>query len=65
MHKSMHTNGVREVKAMHFLQLFPSIAFTADFTSKCKHYTLREVSAQVFIDEHSDFDLDISDSLPN
>ena len=37
MHKSTHTNGVREVTAMHFLQLFPSIAFRADFTSKWKH----------------------------
>ena len=64
-HKSMHTNGVREITVTHFLQLFPCITHRADFTSKCKHYTLREVLSEVFVDEHSDFDLDIAESLPN
>ena len=30
--------------------------------SKCPCYTLREVSAEVFVDENSEFDPDVADS---
>ena len=33
--------------------------------SKRWNYTLREVSAEVFVDKDSDFDPDVADSLPN
>ena len=33
--------------------------------SKRLHYTLREVLAAVFVDEHSDCNLDVVDSLSN
>ena len=33
--------------------------------SKHQSYTLREVSAEVFVDKDSDFDPDVADSLSN
>ena len=70
----MHANERREVTTTHFLQLFPCATFRGNLTDykSVQHreqvptiYTLREVLAEVFVDEDNDFDPDVGDSLSN
>ena len=71
--KTMHPNERREVTTAfgysHMPQsskfLWISLHFTnfSSIMSKCQCYTLREVLAEVFVDEDGDFDPDVASSL--